>query len=125
MISIQYVNSYGHVTFGIVVEPKAVSQEKKLMIYSSLHGPGQIYAWRIILLLMNPWLIKLPVELSCSDNVSDICIELDTQGCCPHYENSLQLAIYPRSQASVWKQDYLLYELISLHVTTKNFHYII
>ena len=63
-MSIQYMNTYGHVTFGIVVEPEAVSQEKKLMIYDSLYGPGQIYRWRIILLLMNPWLTTLPGEVA-------------------------------------------------------------
>ena len=29
---------------------------KKLMVYASLYCPDQIYEWRIILLLMNPWL---------------------------------------------------------------------
>ena len=30
------------------------------MSYGSLHGPGQIYGWRIILFLLNSWLIMLP-----------------------------------------------------------------
>ena len=42
-------------------------QSLKLMIYGSLHGPGQIYEWRIILLLMNPWLILLSGVVACSD----------------------------------------------------------
>ena len=47
------------VIFGIQkrVEPEAVSQVKKLMIYGSLHGPGQTHGWRIILLLMNPCMV--------------------------------------------------------------------
>ena len=49
-------------TFGIqkLVEPEAVSWVKKLMIYGSLDGPGQMYRWRIFLLLMNPWFLMLP-----------------------------------------------------------------
>ena len=43
----KYGSNYDHVTFGIqkfIVEPEAVSQVKKLMIYGCLHGPGQIYS---------------------------------------------------------------------------------
>jgi len=51
----EYGSNYGHVTFGIkLIKLEAVSQVKKLIIYG---GPGQIYRWRIILLLMNSWLI--------------------------------------------------------------------
>ena len=34
---------------------------------STLHGPGQMYGWRIILLLMNPWLIILQGVVAYSD----------------------------------------------------------
>jgi len=40
----------------LIVETEAVSQVKKLISYGNLYSPGQIYGWRIILLLMNPWL---------------------------------------------------------------------
>ena len=33
---------------------------KNLMSCGSLHGPGQIYRWKIILFLLNPCLIMLP-----------------------------------------------------------------
>ena len=39
----------------LIVETEEVSQVKKLIIYENLSS-GQIYKWRIILLLMNLWL---------------------------------------------------------------------
>ena len=63
----KYRSNYGHVTFRIqklIVEPMAFSV-KKLIVYVD-----QIYGWRIILMLMNPWVITLLGVVACSDNVS-------------------------------------------------------
>ena len=56
----------------LVVETEAVSQVKKMIIYGNLYSPGQIYGWRIILLLMNPWLITLPDVVACSDKCKQV-----------------------------------------------------
>ena len=83
-------------TFGIkkdsqklLVEPEAVSQVKKLRINGCLYGPSQIYGWRIIVLLINPWLITLRSEIY-SDSVFNL-IHWDaahTVRCCTAYISS-------------------------------------